>query len=56
MLDMHAILWKKLAVNCVVNPLTAIHNVTNGIIIILLERHPSIVVQRDRGSRRRISR
>ena len=23
-------LWKKLAVNCVINPLTAIHNVTNG--------------------------
>ena len=30
MLDMHVMLWKKLAVNCVINPLTAIHNVTNG--------------------------
>ena len=30
LLDMHVMLWKKLAVNCVINPLTAIHNVTNG--------------------------
>lgn len=29
-LDMHAMLWKKLAVNCVINPLTAIHGVKNG--------------------------
>ena len=29
-LDMNVILWKKLAVNCVINPLTAIHNVKNG--------------------------
>lgn len=27
---MNIILWKKLAVNCVINPLTAIHNVKNG--------------------------
>ena len=29
-LQMNIILWKKLAVNCVINPLTAIHNVKNG--------------------------
>jgi len=32
-LDMNAMLWKKLAVNCVVNPLTAIHGVKNGQLI-----------------------
>jgi 2-dehydropantoate 2-reductase len=29
-LQMNCILWRKLAVNCVINPLTAIHNVKNG--------------------------
>lgn len=29
-LDMHIMLWKKLAVNCVINPITALHNVRNG--------------------------
>ncbi|KAL7541723.1 hypothetical protein ACHAXR_011149 [Thalassiosira sp. AJA248-18] len=29
-LDMSVMLWKKLAVNCVINPLTAIHDVKNG--------------------------
>ena len=29
-LQMNITLWKKLAVNCVINPLTAIHNVKNG--------------------------
>ena len=29
-LDMNVMLWKKLAVNCVINPLTAIHDVKNG--------------------------
>jgi len=29
-LQTNIILWKKLAVNCVINPLTAIHNVKNG--------------------------
>jgi 2-dehydropantoate 2-reductase len=28
--EMKVMLWKKLAVNCVANPLTAIHNVRNG--------------------------
>lgn len=28
--DMAVMLWKKLAVNCVINPLTAIHGVKNG--------------------------
>ncbi len=36
MLDMHVMLWKKLAVNCVINPLTAIYNVTNGQLLLLL--------------------
>lgn len=31
--DMNVMLWKKLAVNCVINPLTAIHNVKNGEIV-----------------------
>ena len=29
-ISMNIMLWKKLAVNCVANPLTAIHNVKNG--------------------------
>lgn len=29
-IDMNIMLWKKLAVNCVINPLTAVHNVKNG--------------------------
>ena len=36
MLDMHVMLWKKLAVNCVINPLTAIYNVTNGQLLCML--------------------
>jgi len=39
MLDMHVMLWKKLAVNCVINPLTAIHNVTNGQLLSLDTNH-----------------
>jgi 2-dehydropantoate 2-reductase len=29
-LDMNIMLWKKLAVNCVINPLTALHQCSNG--------------------------
>ena len=28
--DIHAALWRKLAVNCAINPLTALHGCTNG--------------------------
>jgi 2-dehydropantoate 2-reductase len=31
--DMELALWRKLAVNCVVNPLTAIHNIHNGTLL-----------------------
>ncbi|KAL7534545.1 hypothetical protein ACHAWF_007249 [Thalassiosira exigua] len=33
--DMHVMLWRKLAVNCVINPLTAVHDVKNGALPVL---------------------
>ena len=30
--NIHSVLWKKLAINAVINPLTAIHNVKNGVL------------------------
>ncbi|KAL7470509.1 hypothetical protein ACHAXS_010760 [Conticribra weissflogii] len=38
-LEMFIMLWKKLAVNCVINPLTAIHGVKNGDLLNRQFRH-----------------
>eukprot|EP01082_Thalassiosira_pseudonana_P013152 g12530.t1 g12530 contig6:2100940-2102220(+) len=37
-LDINVILWRKLAVNCIINPLTAIHGVKNGQLISLQQK------------------
>ena len=39
--DIHEALWKKLAINCIINPLTALHNCQNGD---LLQSHYSSII------------
>jgi 2-dehydropantoate 2-reductase len=40
--DMDAILWRKLAANCVINPLTAIYGIRNGVLL-------DVIAGRSRG-------
>ena len=43
-LDMNVMLWKKLAVNCIINPLTAVHGVKNGQLLDIKHRGEDITV------------
>ena len=43
-LNMNVMLWKKLAVNCIINPLTAVHGVKNGQLLDIKHRGQDITV------------